>query len=421
MRAKLCPIIFASLACAQLGSPAAWSAGRPTHTLARDTRRLVLPAPAHEAQRARGGHQPAQHTPTHGHSSSAARSSHTPAHGSHHVESRHGAREEAGNHHGRHSGVRETAAHTRSGSPGRHPEAAEARHLAADTSSETSSTNDRATADRVHAWEQAQHRTAPLPVVADTPAAQALEAAGAEIAATAITPADALTSPLSRAELPRISTIEQEAATPVLLPSLYDKRGHLVVPAPLYGTHEVLVHQNLMADHDGLARVRDDDDLLDLRRQHKLVPLPEGEALRVDDRLPPNRRYSRPWTSVFLTVLARDFYANFHESLQVNSAVRTVQIQRRLLRTNGNAAPTDGETASPHLTGQAVDIGKRGLTMPQIAWMRAYLQPLIEQGKIDVEEEFQQSCFHISVYRSYAVPTHQSLAAAGLPRTTQIY
>jgi hypothetical protein len=33
--------------------------------------------------------------------------------------------------------------------------------------------------------------------------------------------------------------------------------------------------------------------------------------------------------------------------------------------------------------------------------MRAYLLPLQTAGKIDVEEEFQQSCFHISVYKSY--------------------
>ena len=183
----------------------------------------------------------------------------------------------------------------------------------------------------------------------------------------------------------------------------------------------MLIHQNQMADHDGLTRVRDDDDLSDLRREHKLVPLPDNQALHIDDRLPLNRRYSRPWTSVFLSVLARDFYNNFHEPLQLTSAVRTVQIQRRLLRTNGNAAPITGETASPHLTGQAVDIGKRGLSMAQIAWMRVYLQPLMDQGKIDVEEEFQQSCFHISVYRSYTAPVRESLAAAGLSRSSENY
>jgi len=33
--------------------------------------------------------------------------------------------------------------------------------------------------------------------------------------------------------------------------------------------------------------------------------------------------------------------------------------------------------------------------------MRGYLLPLEQQGKIDVEEEFQQACFHMSVYQKY--------------------
>jgi Family of unknown function (DUF5715) len=217
----------------------------------------------------------------------------------------------------------------------------------------------------------------------------------------------------------RLPSIEEEAATPVLLPplrvsSLYDSRGHLMVPPPLFGSHENLLHQNQMADLDGLNRVRDDADLLDLRRQHKLVALPENEALQVDTRLPEDRRFSRPWTAAFLSVLARDHYAAFHQPLKVDSAVRTVAFQQRLTHRNANAAPSSGDTASPHLTGQAVDIAKRGLTITEIAWMRAYLQPLIDQGKIDVEEEFQQACFHISVYRSFvpAAPARVTLAAA---------
>jgi hypothetical protein len=167
-----------------------------------------------------------------------------------------------------------------------------------------------------------------------------------------------------------------------------------------------------MADHDGLDRIRDDADLLDLRREKKLVPLPEGETLRVDYHLPENRRFSRPWTAAFLTALAADFYASFHTPLQVDSAVRTVAVQQRLIRTNGNAAAAEGDAASPHLTGQAVDIAKGGLTRTQVAWMRTYLQPLIDLGKIDVEEEFRQSCFHISVYKSFQplVPSHLSIA-----------
>jgi hypothetical protein len=126
--------------------------------------------------------------------------------------------------------------------------------------------------------------------------------------------------------------------------------------------------------------------------------------LLVDERLPLDRRYTRPWAALFLSNLSRASYNRFHTPLQVNSAVRTVEVQERLLRTNGNAAPIEGETASPHLTGQAVDLAKHGMTLTQIAWLRGYLLPLVQQGKIDVEEEFQQSCFHISVYKKYLPP-----------------
>ncbi len=203
---------------------------------------------------------------------------------------------------------------------------------------------------------------------------------------------------------PRLDTVEDEAANPVILPTLYNKRGRLIVPPPLRGSHEILVRQNVVADRDGLDRIQDDDDLDEIcAPQQLLVPIPASNALDIDDRLPANRRYCRPWTAQFLATLARAHYARFHSPLQVNSAVRTVEFQQRLLRTNGNAAPAEGETASPHLTGQAIDIAKHGLSLTEIAWLRGYLLPLVQQGRIDVEEEFQQSCFHISVYKKYCL------------------
>ena len=75
--------------------------------------------------------------------------------------------------------------------------------------------------------------------------------------------------------------------------------------------------------------------------------------------------------------------------------------------------------ASPHLTGQALDFGKRGMSSAELAWMRAYLLPLMTAGKIDVEEEFQQACFHISVYRRYAggrLPAHEMASARPVAR-----
>jgi hypothetical protein len=206
------------------------------------------------------------------------------------------------------------------------------------------------------------------------------------------------------AERPQLASVEEVASTPVILPNLYNKRGRLIVPPPLKGSHEILVHQNEVADSDGLSRIQNDDDLLDMRNKKLLVSLPDNEAMQVDDRLPANRRYCRPWTAQFLTTLARAHYARFHTPLQVNSAVRTVEFQQHLLHINGNAAPAEGDTASPHLTGQAVDIAKHGLSLEEIAWLRGYLLPLVQAGKVDVEEEFQQSCFHISVYKKYLPP-----------------
>jgi hypothetical protein len=190
-------------------------------------------------------------------------------------------------------------------------------------------------------------------------------------------------------------------STPVILPTLYNKRGRLIVPPPLKGSHEILVHQNQVADRDGLDRIHNDEDLDDMRSQHLLVSLPGSNALQIDERLPANRRYCRPWTAQFLANLARAHYAHFHTPLQINSAVRTIEFQQRLVHINGNAAPAEGDTASPHLTGQAIDIAKHGLSLTEIAWLRGYLLPLVQEGKVDVEEEFQQACFHISVYKKY--------------------
>jgi Family of unknown function (DUF5715) len=200
---------------------------------------------------------------------------------------------------------------------------------------------------------------------------------------------------------PQLESVEEVASTPAILPSLYNKRGRLIVPRPLKGSHEILLRQNQVADREGLDRIRDDGDILELRNQGMLSALPASSALQVDERLPANRRYCRPWTAQFLATLARAHYERFHTPLQVNSAVRTVEFQQHLLRTNGNAAPAEGDTASPHLTGQAIDLAKHGLSLTEIAWLRGYLLPLVQQGKVDVEEEFQQSCFHISVYKKY--------------------
>ena len=170
---------------------------------------------------------------------------------------------------------------------------------------------------------------------------------------------------------------------------------------PLIGSHDVLVHQNTVAKEEGLRAIHDDKELLHLVQSGDLVSIPTNDTLHVQAKLPLNRRYCRFWTANFLQHLSTAYYLQFHQPIVVDSAVRTEVFQQKLRRINSNAAAVSGEAASPHLTGIAVDLSKSHMSAKQLDWMRNYLFELALTGKIDVEEEFHQSCFHISVYVQY--------------------
>jgi hypothetical protein len=182
-------------------------------------------------------------------------------------------------------------------------------------------------------------------------------------------------------------------------------------PTSLRGSHESLERQNTRLDAEGLERIEDESDLVDRIARKVLVPLPASSALTVNPELAATHRYCRPWTALFLADFSRAHAAAFHRPLEVSSAVRTMEYQKRLMRTNGNAAPAEGDVVSPHLTGATVDIAKDGLSRSEMAWMRTRLLALEAAGKIDVEEEFRQACFHITVYKNYA-PLHTPLPAS---------
>jgi hypothetical protein len=191
--------------------------------------------------------------------------------------------------------------------------------------------------------------------------------------------------------------------------------------SPLIGSAESLARQNTMADSEGLERILDEDDLADRIAQKLLVPVPASAALAVNGNLPENHRYCRPWTADFLTDLARAHAAQFGHPLEVSSAVRTVEYQKQLMLTNGNAAAAEGDIVSPHLTGASVDIAKSGMSRAELNWMRSWLLPLQLAGTIDVEEEFRQRCFHITVYKNYtplpAAPEQRRRKRHAAPRT----
>jgi uncharacterized protein YcbK (DUF882 family) len=178
-------------------------------------------------------------------------------------------------------------------------------------------------------------------------------------------------------------------------------RRMVIPPSPLKGSLESLTRQNELTSADGLERILDEDDLANRINEKLLVPVPEASGLQVSEALTENHRYCRPWTAEFLKDLARDHSTTFGHPLFVSSAVRTVEYQKQLMRRNHNAAAAEGDVVSPHLTGATIDIAKKGMSRAELKWMRDELLPMQQKGIIDVEEEFRQACFHITVYKAY--------------------
>jgi hypothetical protein len=166
-------------------------------------------------------------------------------------------------------------------------------------------------------------------------------------------------------------------------------------------SRDSLLRQNEEIDRLDLPRIQDGQELEELVASAALVPIIPGETLRIDPRLDPERRYCRPWTRDFLEDLSADYYKEFHAQIQVNSAVRTVVVQKKLRRHNRNAAPETGETASSHLAGITVDIQRRGMSRQQIKWMEQYMVPLKDLGLVEPEEERHQWVFHVMVSERY--------------------
>lgn len=168
-------------------------------------------------------------------------------------------------------------------------------------------------------------------------------------------------------------------------------------------SHDSLLKQNAEIDRLELPRIQDDTELEQLKLEGKLVPIIPNDGLRVDPRLDPDRRYCRPWTRQFVEDLAAAYHEQFpRDQIQVNSAVRTVVVQKKLRRHNRNAAPAEGEIASSHLAGVTVDLQRRGMSKPEIKWVENYLVPMKSAGLVEPEEERRQWVFHIMVSDRYA-------------------
>lgn len=185
------------------------------------------------------------------------------------------------------------------------------------------------------------------------------------------------------------------------------------------GSPDKLAEQNRLADDLDLSRMDGPAEIRRLVRGGSLVAIPRrGQGYYVDRKLGKGytRRdvlsYARPWVKRFLQREGGLYAARFHGArFKVSSLVRTERYQQLLKGRNVNAARGDDEDSrSPHLTGAAVDISKKGMSPRQLAWMRDHLVTLQERGWIIGTEEMATNTFHIFVQPDYAVEPRKASA-----------
>jgi hypothetical protein len=169
-----------------------------------------------------------------------------------------------------------------------------------------------------------------------------------------------------------LSSVSRAAKTPKLFPA----------------THDSVAEENRRADALGMRRYETMYEVDDAVKIGQLVPI---TGVKINDKLPKDRRYLRPEALSFLERLNRDVGSN----LTVDSAIRPADVQRRLGRFNPNAAPFDGYRASSHERGSTFDISRRSLSVRNYRFLVARLLYYRAIGRILVIEE--RGCLHVFV------------------------
>ena len=170
----------------------------------------------------------------------------------------------------------------------------------------------------------------------------------------------------------------------------------------LQGSRQSLLFQNIVIKNEGLTRIKDDKQLEEFVRKGILVPIDRLENVNIDYRLKQKYCYTMPYVADFLTDLGAAFFWNFGLYIMVNSAVRTVENQKELRKTNSNAASPTGPYGSPHPTGNTVDVAYTDMDDVQMEWTRSYLKKYKKKGLIVPIEEHTQTVFHIMVFPWYS-------------------
>jgi hypothetical protein len=141
----------------------------------------------------------------------------------------------------------------------------------------------------------------------------------------------------------------------------------------------------------GLRRFQNEDEVQAAVHSGVLIALPITLGLHVAPNLPLNRRYARPTTVQFLLTLSEAYRLRFGKYLTIDSAVRSQELQAKLIKHNKSAAPVN---ESVHCTGAAVDLSKN-LSRSQLQWLRNMLSYYQVMNVAVVEEE--RRCMHVVI------------------------
>ena len=169
----------------------------------------------------------------------------------------------------------------------------------------------------------------------------------------------------------------------------------------LQGSKQSLIFQNIVIKNEGLTRIKDDKQLAEFVRKGIVVPIYWLENVNIDYRLKQEYCYARPYVALFLIDFGAAFFKKFGLYIMVNSAVRTIDAQKELRKTNSNAAFPTGPYGSPHPTATAVDVAYTDMDEEQMVWSRTYLKKYKKKGIIEAVEEHSQTVFHIMVFPWY--------------------
>jgi len=158
--------------------------------------------------------------------------------------------------------------------------------------------------------------------------------------------------------------------------------------------HDSVRLENEAADAFGAPRYLTQEDVNKAVSNYELVELYNQKAYVICRKLPENRRYALPSTAAFLESFGEEFYAQFHQPLMVDSAVRPATLQKKLSRWNHSAAPAYGDYPSSHERGTTFDLSKH-MTKAQHRWMTLRLLYYRAIGRVLVIQE--RHCWHIFV------------------------